>query len=101
MYIYYITYFNFKRCSAWFLIYTNFYEKYLSLIINNSKLRLTKMFEYYIHIILLFLSITVFLIYIKMNKNDLDRIPGLKSKYPLIGNLNLFKLKGVPITQCN
>ena len=63
------------------------------------------MFEYYIYIfksliILLFLTITVFLIYIKKNKNDLDRIPGPKQKYPLIGNLDLFKLKGVPIIQC-
>ena len=65
------------------------------------------MFDYYIEtfksqIIFLLLTIAICIIYFKkkLSSNDLDRIPGPKSKYPFIGNLDLFKIKGVPITHC-
>lgn len=31
---------------------------------------------------------------------DIQRIPGPRNKYPIIGNIDLFRIKGVPLNQC-
>ena len=46
--------------------------------------------------------LALYLFYKMTNKQAEDvmhKIPGPKSKYPLIGNIDMFRIKGVPLNQ--
>ena len=50
------------------------------------------------------LSVLALYLFYKMTNKEaedvMNKIPGPKSKYPLIGNIDLFRIKGVPLNQC-